>query len=120
MNKPDDVPKGLVAACAAAVEELKQSRELLTALEKENEFFRLRLETEKERAAILAELVDTRKKENAAQAAALDARRGEAEALRAVIAAQGELVTALRKKKRSPLARIGDVLLGAGLIAILK
>lgn len=119
-SRPGDAASGVVEACAAAVEELVKSRELLTVLEKENELLRVRLETEKEMMALLAELTEIRKQENAALVEALTARRGEAAAQGAVIAAQDELITALRKRKRSPLARIGDVLLGAGIIAILR
>lgn len=119
-NKAADIPNGVVAACAAAVEELAKSRELLTALERENDLLHARLETEKGKSALLAELGETRKRETEALREALAARRSEAEAQNAVIAAQDDLISALRKKRRSPFARIGDVLLGAGIIAILK
>lgn len=110
----------MVEACAAAVEELAKSRALLTALERENELLRLRLETEKDRAGLMQELLETRQQENAALVEALAARRSESAAQSAVIAVQDELITALRKRKRSPWARIGDVLMGAGIIAILR
>jgi hypothetical protein len=38
----------------------------------------------------------------------------------AAIAAQEKLIAQLRTKKRSPCARIADILLGAGVIAVLK
>jgi hypothetical protein len=36
------------------------------------------------------------------------------------IAVQDKLIETLKTKKRSPWARIADILLGAGIIAILK
>jgi len=53
----------LIAACSAAGDELKASRELIDALEKENVALISRLATEKQTTALLTELNETRKTE---------------------------------------------------------
>ena len=118
-----DAPKnerGIIAACAAAAEELERTRTLVSALEYENEALKERLDTEKRTSALLEELNRTRNSETEALRAALAAARDSAEARQAVIAAQGKLIEALKKKKDPIWKRLGGVLVGAALIALLK
>jgi septal ring factor EnvC (AmiA/AmiB activator) len=110
----------LLAACAAAAEELAAGRELIDTLEKENEALRSRLDTEKELTALLTELNATRKSEADALRVTVAAKSDALEAKDAVIASQDKLIKALEKKKSSPWRRLGDVLIGAAVIAVLK
>jgi len=110
----------LVNACSAAVNELKASRVLIEALENENGELAERLETEKRMSANLAELNETRKSETNALRDALAAKNETIAAKDKVIEAQDKLVATLKSKKRSPLGRIGDILIGAAIFAVLK
>ena len=104
----------------AAAIELENTRTLVSALESENRAFSKRLEAEKQTAAILAELNETRKNENDALRNAIAAKNETIAAKDKVIDSQEKLVTALKGKKRSPLGRIGDILIGAAIFAVLK
>ena len=110
----------IVKACAAVVDELKASRVLIEALETESAELKTRLETEKRTTAILTELNETRKSESEAMRAAMTAKNETITAKDQVIASQDKLIAALKNKKPSPLRRIGDILIGAAVFAILK
>ena len=81
---------------------------------------RIRLETEKRANELLVELNETRRAENEALKSTVAAKNETIAAKGAAIAAQEILIEKLKTKKRSPWARIADILLGAGVIAILK
>ena len=100
--------------------ELEKTRMLVTALETENRALIERLTTEKATTAIQTELNETRRGEADALRNAIAAKNETVAAKDAVIASQDKLVEALKKKKLSPWRRIGDVLIGAAAIAILK
>lgn len=100
--------------------ELEKARGFVTALESENQALNDRLETEKLTTAILTELNVTRKSEGDALRTAIDAKNDTIAAKDAVIAAQDQLVASLKAKRPSPLRRIGDVLIGAAILAIFK
>lgn len=104
----------------ATAVELSGTRELVTALENENRALTERLETEKKTTAILQELNQTRKNETNALRDALAAKNETILAQDKVIASQDKLVETLKNKKRSPLGRIGDILIGAAVFAVLK
>ena len=104
----------------AAAVELEKTRVLVSALESENRALNERLETEKRTTAIFTELNETRKSESEALRAAVTAKNETITAKDMVIASQDKLVAALKGKKQSPWRRIGDVLIGAAIFAILK
>ena len=110
----------IVAACAAAVDELKASRELIDAQVSENAELKTRLDTEKRATAILLELNETRKSESDALKATVAAKNETIAAQDKVIASQDKLTAALKTKKRSPWSRVGDILIGAAIFAVLK
>ena len=107
-------------ACAAAVGELKASRVLIGALERENGLLKQRIETEKQLADGLTELNRTRKSETDALRSAVAAKNETIAAKDSVIASQDKLIAALKTKKTSPWRRLGDLLTGAAIFAILK
>ena len=104
----------------AAAVDLEKNRVLVTALEAENRLLNERLATEKRTTAALTELNETRKGENAALRDAVATKNETLAAKDVVIAAQDKLVAALKAKKTSPWRRLGDVLIGAAVFAILK
>ncbi len=110
----------IIAACSAAVDELKASRVLIEALDGENTSLKSRLETEKRTTAILTELNETRKSESDALRKAIDAKNETIAARDTVIATQDKLIDALKTKKPSAWRRLGDILIGAAAIAVLK
>ena len=110
----------IINACSAAVDELAKTRLLADALELENKLLNERLETEKQHVVLLSELKATRKSENEALRTAIAAKNETIAAKDVVIVGQDKLVEALKQKKTSPWKRIGDVLLGAAVFAILK
>ena len=107
-------------ACAAVADELKKTRSLVDALERENGAIKERLETEKRTTAILQELIDTRRQESEALRVALNAKNEALAAKDAVIDSQDKLIEKLKKNKSSSWRRIGDMLMGAAVFAILK
>jgi hypothetical protein len=109
-----------MAACAAAVDDLKATRTLVEALESENALLKDRLDTEIRSNAILSELDDTRHAETEALRAALAAKNETIAAKDASLASQDKLIEVLKKKKSSPLKRLGDILVGAAIFAIFK
>lgn len=110
----------LINACAAATGELEKSRTLIDALERENKLLSERLELEKSTTDVLQELNETRRSETDALRSAVAAKNETIAAKDAVIAGQDKLIEELKKRKTSPWKRIGDVLLGAAVFAILK
>ena len=110
----------VLSACNAAADELRASRILIDALETENASLRVRLETEKRANELLVELNGTRRAENEALKSTVAAKNETIAAKDAAIAAQEKLIEQLKGKKRSPWSRIADILLGAGVIAVLK
>lgn len=95
-------------------------RKLADALDAENALLKKRLGTAERTTEILTELNETRKAENSALNEALKAKNETIAAQSQLIRTQDELAAKLKGKKRSLLGRIGDVLLGAAAIAILK
>ena len=112
--------RGVIVACAAVADELKKTRSLVDALERENGAIKERLETEKRTTAIVQELIDTRRQESEALRVALNAKNEALAAKDAVIDSQDKLIEKLKKNKSSPWRRIGDMLMGAAVFAILK
>jgi hypothetical protein len=112
--------RSVVVACNAAADELRASRILIDAFETENAALRSRLDTEKRANELLVELNETRRAENESLKATVAAKNETIAAKDAAIAAQEKLIDKLKTKKRSAWSRIADILLGAGVIAILK
>src|SRR5260221_5984847 len=110
----------VIGACMATAVELEKTRTMVTALESENTALKERLETEKRAAAILTELNETRKAESDALRATVTAKNETIAAKDAVIVSQDKLITALKQRKSSPWRRLGDVLIGVAVFAILK
>ncbi len=104
----------------ATAVELERSRILIDALDAENAALRSRLATEKQITGLLTELNDTRRAENDTLRIALSAKNETIAAKDAALASQDKLIDALRRKKPSPWRRLGDILIGAGAIAILR
>ena len=104
----------------ATAVELEATRELVASLESENQALNERLETEKRTAAILTELNETRKSEGDSLRAVIAAKNEAIADKDKVIESQDKLVASLKNKKRSPLGRIGDILIGAAIFAVLK
>ena len=112
--------QSLINACAAAVDELKATRDYVTAVEQENALLKERLATEKAATKIYAELNETRRSESEALRETVLAKNETIAAKDAAIAKQDELIAALKNKKSSPWKRVGDILLGVGVAAILR
>jgi hypothetical protein len=115
-----DSVRNVVAACNAAADELRASRILIDALETENAALRVRLEIEKRSNELLVELNETRRAENEALKSTVAAKNETIASKDNAIAAQEKLIEQLKPKKRSPWSRIADILLGAGVIAVLN
>ena len=112
--------QSIVNACAAAAEELTETRRLAEALDKENTLLSERLETARQSSALLKELKETRKGETDALKAVIAAKNETITAKEAVIIKQDNLIRELKIKKTSPWKRLGDVLLGVAIFAVLK
>ena len=110
----------LIAACSAAVDELKAGRVLIDSLENENAVLKDRLDTELRTTAILSELNETRKSEAEALRSTVLAKNETISAKDAVITSQDKLIATLKAKKGSPWRRLGDVLLGAAAVLVLR
>ena len=104
----------------AAADDLEKTRVLVRELESENLLLTERLETEKRTTALLTELNETRKSESEALRITVAAKNETIAAKDAVIASQDKLIETLKRKKASIWRRLGDVLIGAAAIAILK
>ena len=107
-------------ACAAAADELKASRVLIGALERENGLLKERIETGKQLTDGLTELNRTRKSEAEALRTAVAAKNETIAAKDTVITAQDKLIETLKRKKNSPWQRIGDVMIGVAAAMIIR
>ena len=81
---------------------------------------RSRLDIEKRANELLTELNETRRAESEELKSTVAAKNETIAAKDSAIAAQDKLIATLKTKKRSPWGRIADILLGAGVIAIIK
>ncbi len=113
-------PRAIIAACAAAADDLVATKKLVDALEAENASLNERLATEKQTTHLLTELNATRKSEADALRAALVAKNETIAAKDASIAAQEKLIGELRRKRGSPWRRLGDILIGAAAAVLIK
>jgi hypothetical protein len=109
-----------LSACMSAAVELEASRTLIDALGTENSSLKDRLATEQQITSLLTELNATRQSENHALRITLAAKNETIAAKDAAIASQDKLIDALKRKKPSPWRRLGDILIGAATIAVLK
>lgn len=111
---------GLREACLSAAADLDATRRLVEALTAENAALAERLDAEKLAFTELSRLADVR----GSQAEALKLSAAAAErviaAKDAEIAARDKLIDSLRKKRASPWRRLGDILIGAAAVAVLK
>ncbi|MEP7213501.1 MAG: hypothetical protein ABI791_10515 [Acidobacteriota bacterium] len=110
----------IVNACSATADELLESRRLVGALETENSALSERLETERSISSLLTKANEARGAEAAALRVALAAKDETIAAKDAVIENRREMIEALKKKPRSPLKRITDILIGAAIFAVIK
>jgi homoserine dehydrogenase len=94
--------------------------DLIAALETENAVLRSRLEAEKRVSSLLLELNLTRKSEAESLRAALKAKEEVVTAKTEVIAIQEKQIAELKKRKSSPLKRVGDILIGVAAAVLLK
>ncbi len=104
----------------AAAVELEKTREFVSALDAENGVLKERLVTEKRISTLFAELSVSQKSEAEALRAAIAAKNETITAKNSVIAAQDKLAATLKSKRPSLWRRLGDVLIGAAAIAVLK
>jgi len=109
-----------LSACSAAADELNASRVLIDALDAENAALKSRLATEQQLSSLLTELNDTRRAENDALRTTVAAKNETIAAKDAAIASRDKLIEALKRKRPSPWRRLGDILIGAAAIAVLK
>ena len=108
------------AACMAAAVELATTRRLAAALDEESLELKERLAGERRITTLLGELAATRQAETDALRSAVEAKNETIRAKDNVIAAQDKLVETLKTKRPSTWRRIGDILIGAAAIAVLK
>ena len=111
---------GLRSACLAAAADLDATRRLADALTAENAALIERLETEKSASAVFAELDTARRSEAGALRQAIAAGERVIVAKNGEIAARDKLIDELRRRRSSPWRRLGDILIGAAVTAILK
>jgi len=104
----------------AAAVDLEKTRGLVAELESENRLLGERIETERRTTVLLTELSETRKREAEALGSTVAAKNETIAAKDAVIASQDKLIDSLKRKKTSIWRRLGDVLIGAAAIAVLK
>lgn len=112
--------RGVIAACAAAAEELAASREAITLLEAQRAELASRLADEKKMNGILTELNETRRAESEALRQTIAAKNETITAKDAALKAQDELIAKLKNKRSSPWKRIGDILIGVGAAVLLR
>ncbi len=122
VNSASDITRKRVTlnACMATAIDLEKTRNLAGELENENNLLIERLEIEQRTTALLGELNETRKSESEALRTTIAAKNETIAAKDAVIASQDKLIETLKRKKTSIWRRLGDVLMGAAAIAILK
>ena len=104
----------------AAAIELEKTRVLAETLETENTLLKERLTSEKQMVSVLSELNQTRAAEAEGLRSAIESKNETIKAKDAVIIAQDKLVEALKAKRPSTWRRMGDILIGAAAIAVLK
>lgn len=104
----------------ATAVELEKTRAFAASLETENRTLTERLATEKAATALLTELNQSRRAESEALKNTVAAKNETIAAKDSVIASHDRLVEALKRKKPSPWRRLGDILIGAAAIAILR
>jgi len=109
-----------IDACAAAAAELAASRRLIDLLERENTLLTERLNTEKRISQMLTEMNESRRAENEGLRIASAAQKETIAAKDALIADQGKLNAALKKRASSPWKRLGDVLIGVAAGIVLR
>lgn len=114
------VENSVIAACSAVADELIASRILIDALEKENALLNARHQTDQQMIDLLSELNETRNAEADALRSTIAAKGEAITAKDAVIASQDKLIDALKRKKSSPWKRLGDVLIGVGIMTVFK
>ncbi len=112
--------KRALAACSAAADDLAATKKLVAALDGENDALKLRLATEQQTTALLTELNKARTGESDALRAAIAAKNETLTAKDALIAKQDKLIQTLKTKRSSPWRRIGDILIGVAVMAVLK
>ena len=115
----------VLASVTAALAQQKSENiaardDLIAALETENAVLRSRLEAEKRVSSLLLELNLTRKSEAESLRAALKAKEEVVTAKTEVIAIQEKQIAELKKRKSSPLKRVGDILIGVAAAVLLK
>ncbi len=110
----------MIGACSAAADDMAATQKLTDALGSENTSLTDRLETEKRTTHLLDELIQTRIDETQALRSALAAKNEAIAAKDLVIAGQDKLIALLKQKRTSPWRRIGDILAGVALGALLK
>lgn len=116
---PPDIT-AIINACAATADDLKKSLIYVNVLESQNKLLEQRLDTEKRATQILTELNETRRAETSALRGVIDAKNETLAAKESVIQSQDKLIATLKGKKPSPWRRLGDILIGAAVIAVLK
>lgn len=104
----------------AATNEIETSRRLIALLEEENALLKKRLATEKEISTLLNQLAESRRLEAEGLRKATDAKDETIAALKQQAATQEKIIAELKRRKSSPLRRIGDVLIGIAAGMILK
>ena len=109
-----------MTACMAAAIDLEKTRNLAGELESENRLLAERLEIEQRTTALLGELNETRKSESEALRTTIAAKNETITAKDAVLTSQDKLIETLKRKKASIWRRLGDVLIGAAAIAVLR
>lgn len=107
-------------ACLSAAADLEATRRLTDALTAENAALTERLDAEKLASAELTRLAAVRGSEADAVRLSYTAATRVIAAKDAEIAARDRLIESLRKKRASPWRRLGDILIGAAAVAILK
>lgn len=110
----------IINSCAAAAEDLAQTRKLVEVLDTQNGLLKERLVTEKRSTATLLELNENRKAETQSLRETVAAKNEAIAAKNEVINSQDKLITALQSKKSSPLKRLGDVLIGVAVMALFR
>ena len=116
----DSSTASIINACSAAADELLETRRLVDSLEKENTALSERLNTEKRISSLSTAESEARAAEATALRAALAAKDETIAAKDAVIANRGEMIAKLKKRSRSPLKRIADILIGVAIFAVIK
>jgi len=113
-------PSRIVGACAAAANELAETRRLVEVLEAENRLLRERLAVSKRLEDGLSALNETRDKEAATLRKAIEAGERAIREKDAAIEKQEEMIAELKRRKNSPWKKVGYILVGIAAASILK